>query len=114
METEEENELIEHKIEIDEYVSATLRIPKVLTAIELKALMIKANKLFNLADVPLAAGGSPRRYVRNSLGDEQKKALIKEYDGVNSVGKERIAERLGINGKALYQKVWTLKKQFDM
>ena len=48
-----EKELIEHKVEVDEYISAIIKIPKVLTALELKSLMSKANKLFNLAEVPI-------------------------------------------------------------
>ena len=44
---------IEHIVEIDEYTEVKLKIPERLTPIELKALMHKTNKLFNLAEVPI-------------------------------------------------------------
>ena len=39
------NELIEHSIVVDEYITATIKIPKQLNAMEFKALATKANKL---------------------------------------------------------------------
>ena len=60
-----QSELIEHTVEIDEYLSATIKIPKVLDALELKALMAKANKLFNLAEVPIA-NTQKRKYTKSS------------------------------------------------
>ena len=53
-----EEELVEHIVDIDQYVSVTLKIPKVMTALELKGLTMKANKLFNLAEVPIVQEGS--------------------------------------------------------
>lgn len=50
---DDEVELLEHTIYIDEYLEARLKIPKQLTALDLKALMSKANKMFNLAEVPI-------------------------------------------------------------
>ncbi len=47
------NELIEHSIVVDEYITATIKIPKQLTAMEFKALATKANKLFSLAEVQI-------------------------------------------------------------
>jgi hypothetical protein len=44
-----EDGLIEHEVVIDNYISATLKIPKLLTALELKGLMIKAKKLYELS-----------------------------------------------------------------
>ena len=46
-------ELLEHEIVIDEHIKVTLMIPKKLSALELKALMVKSNKLFNLSEVPI-------------------------------------------------------------
>ena len=60
------NEMIEHRVEIDDYVSATIKIPKILTAMELKALMVKANKLFNLAEVPLVDSKPKYKPISNS------------------------------------------------
>ena len=104
---EDEQELIEHTVEIDEYVSATIRIPKVLTAIDLKALMYKANKLFNIAEVPLVAV-KKRVYHRSDYKGSNR--LVNEYDSASKEERLEMAERLGINAKLLYQRVWGLKK----
>ena len=97
MEVDEKNEMIEHTIEIDEYVSVTLKIPKVLTAIELKALMYKANKLFNLAEVPLTPGKRPRqKYIKHDL--EAKKNIVKAYDKSSTKEeKEELAKKYGMS-----------------
>ena len=70
-----EPELLEHIVDIDKFMEVRLKIPKRLNALELKALMSKANKMFNLADVPIVAehttiqplknvGGRPRTWMR--------------------------------------------------
>ena len=48
-----QSELIEHIVEIDKYMNVNIKIPKILTAMEFKALTSKADKLFKLADVPI-------------------------------------------------------------
>jgi hypothetical protein len=55
-------EKISHKIIIDEYIEVTLKIPKVITAMGLKALMLKANKLFNLSDALVEETSKKRSY----------------------------------------------------
>ncbi len=65
-------------------MSATLKIPKVLTAIELKALMMKANKLFNLAEVQISSVGANRSgYTK--LSDEEKNELVSNYDKTETI-----------------------------
>lgn len=108
----DERELIEHRIEIDEYASAILRIPKVLTAIDLKSLMNKANKLFNLAEIPLVP--HKRKYSSVSLGDAEKKDLVNKYDKSDDKEKQKMADSLGISLKALYQKVWSIRKDLGI
>lgn len=49
------NGKIEHIVEVGDDIEVKLKIPYRLTAMELKALSMKANKLFGLSDVPLAA-----------------------------------------------------------
>ena len=56
------NELLEHEVVIDEHIKVTLMIPKKLSALELKALMVKSNKLFNLSEVPIIS--EKRKYKR--------------------------------------------------
>lgn len=51
---ENNEELIEHEIVVDKYLSATLKIPRVITSLELKALFMKANKLFNISEISTA------------------------------------------------------------
>lgn len=103
----DERDLVEHTIEIDEYASAVLKIPKQLTAMDLKALMHKANKLFNLAEIPLVPKKISGKYVK--LDDAGKKALVESYDKADDSEKQRIADSFGIGIKALYQKVWSIK-----
>jgi hypothetical protein len=48
-----DNEMFEHIVEVDPMIEVRMKIPKRITALELKALMSKATKLFNLAEVPI-------------------------------------------------------------
>jgi hypothetical protein len=50
MEEKMTKELIEHTIEVDEYISATIKIPKVLSALDFKSLMVKADKFFKISE----------------------------------------------------------------
>lgn len=83
-------DMVEHTVEIDEYISATIKIPKKLTAIELKALMVKANKLFNLAEVPIVA----KRAANNVVGRQEAISLIKMWkEGLQA----QVQQRLKVN-----------------
>ena len=76
----DEKDFVEHEVEIDDYITATLKIPKVMTAMDLKSLMVKANKLFNLSEVPIVArvvkGNHHHDWTTEE--DEQIKKLSKE------------------------------------
>jgi len=106
---EEHEERIEHKIVIDQYTEVTLKIPKTLTAMGLKALMMKANKLFNLSEIqePVQKRkyvykkkpGRPRkideqqvqRRGRNStLWNEERVSYLKKQININSKYKEKV------------------------
>ena len=52
-ESETQEELLDHIIEVDQYTSLTIKIPKVMTPMDLKALMHKANKIFNISEVTI-------------------------------------------------------------
>lgn len=54
-------ELIDHVVNIDEYVKVTLSIPKTLTAVELKGIMIKANQLLKMSEITVGLG-APKQY----------------------------------------------------
>ena len=111
IEMEKENELIEHKIKIDEYISAEIKIPKVLTAMDLKALMYKANKLFNLAEVPIV---EKRKYVRNGkdivVNNTEDVEFLEKYNKLDIIGRKELAKSIGITVRALYQKVFYIKR----
>lgn len=51
MDEQTTNELMMHFIEVDEYTTIQLSIPKRLSAADLKGLMMKANKIFNISDM---------------------------------------------------------------
>lgn len=102
-------EIIEHTVEVDEYISAIIKIPKTLTAIDLKALMFKANKLFNIAEVPLI-DKPKRKYMKK---DETLK-LIEKYDKANDKEKQEMANEFGVNLKSLYQRIWKSKKNYGV
>lgn len=50
-----ENEYVEHIIRIDDYMEVRLKIKRVLDAMELHALTLKASKMFNLSEVAIDA-----------------------------------------------------------
>ena len=70
----DETDIIDHIVEIDSHISATLKIPVRLSAIELKALMVKANKLFNLSETPLM-DIQKRTYQKRTHRDDAEKKL---------------------------------------
>lgn len=108
----EQTEIIEHIVEIDNYLSATLKIPKKLTAIELKALMMKANKLFNLSETPLV---EKRKYIRCKIRSEaEKRELVEKYEKSNDEERLRMTEEMGIGNKSLYQMIWKIKKDLNI
>jgi len=77
---ENKEDVIIHKVIIDESISAELKIPKVMTALDLKALMHKANKLFNLSETNITAS-KPRNGTTVQWTpelDKQLKKLTKE------------------------------------
>lgn len=83
------NEQIEHTIKVDDNISMTVMIPKVITALEFKALSMKANKIFNIADVCIQ--DKPSRTTQRFVWDDDKK-LVSEY----KKDKRAYAKRLGI------------------
>ncbi len=90
-----ETNLIEHEIEIDDYVKVTLSIPQKLTAIELKGIMIKANQLLKLSEISISTQ-QPGTYKkrREGLGSVWKEGMLAELvamiDGRGSTTKASI------------------------
>ena len=46
-------ELIEHEVIINDMMEIKMKIPKKMTAMDLKALMVKANKIFSISDTSI-------------------------------------------------------------
>ncbi len=70
-------DLIDHEINIDDFVKVTLSIPKKLTAIELKGIMIKANQLLKMSEVSIVQGPK-RTYAARRANVEWKDAMVQE------------------------------------
>ena len=124
----ENNELINHEVVIDKYLTATLSIPKKLTSLELKALFMKANKLFNLSEVEIADSnttnvrgvrGKYKRHIFSPEIIEEIKMLYKKY--INERFKHRYSA-MDINKKfntdyasvVIEKKVAWLKKHGEL
>jgi len=75
---ENKKEMITHKVIIDDSISAEIKIPKVMEAIDLKALMHKANKLFNLSETNITASKQSGTVQWTPELDKQLKKLTKE------------------------------------
>lgn len=92
-------EIVEHEVEIDDNISATLKIPKKMTAIDLKSLMLKANKMFNLAEVPIMAkrNGYAKRNYANQWTPEHSKQFLKDYDNASHGDKEALVAKYGFS-----------------
>lgn len=75
-----EEKLITHKVRIDKYLTAELAIPETMTAMDLKALMSKATRLFNLSEVPMEDGKSREKKsnVRKSAPRKHSDEFVQE------------------------------------
>jgi hypothetical protein len=73
-------EMIEHEVVVDDYITVKLKIPKVLTAMDLKGLMMKTNKLFNMSEVAIQQPSTRKKYVKFSddIKDEIARLAYKE------------------------------------
>lgn len=111
------SELVEHTIEVDEYTNVTLKIPKVLTPIELKSLMMKANKLFNLSEVPMRVESS-LRYPKDRKGNGKQIRFTEMQDTqlfhMKTIAKKNyatISTKMNLPEQKLKNRVWYLKNQ---
>ena len=67
-----------HKIIIDSNLSVDMLIPVELTAIELKGLMVKANKLFNLSQTGLGLVSKKRKSLEK-WDENELEIIMKNY-----------------------------------
>jgi len=94
---EMDRQYIEHFIDIDEMLELKMKIPKRLNALELKALMTKADKLFKLSEVQISATTpigqirDVRTYAKSMWNDEFLRILVTMKDNgakVPQIGKK--------------------------
>ena len=106
-------EILTHYIKVDDYTELVLKIPKVLTAIELKALMVKANKIFNISEVPMrvetpkTTDFDPPSKLHSRMGKE-KDAMLYQLIEVSKVGWNEAVAKLGIPKQKLANRKWYL------
>jgi hypothetical protein len=111
---ESEEELVQHVVEIDNYTEVTLKIPKRLSVMALKGLLTKANKMFNIAEVPIEAPMRRRRNGgSNKLPPEAVEMLMKAKKNHTPFAKmcEKLKAEFGIvlSVEQLRRKVYYLQ-----
>lgn len=74
-------DLIDHEITIDEYVKVTLSIPKKLTAIDLRGIMLKANQLLKMSEISIPQQPM-RTNVKRGIGLVWKEGMLAELVGM--------------------------------
>ena len=72
-------ELIKHKIKVDDNITMEIAIPKVMNALQFKGITMKANKLFNLSEASVNI--LPKRIIKvgKKLSREQHLFLLRKY-----------------------------------
>jgi len=85
-------EQIEHEVIVDDNIIVKLKIPKILTAMELKALSMKADKLFKLSDATMPRTFSNTKGTAMFSAEQTEDIVIfKEAEKLNY---EQITEKL--------------------
>ena len=105
-------ETVKHKVVIDKNLSVDMLIPVELTAIELKALMVKASKLFNLSDTSL---GMTQTYTNNAYSrwTTEEEQIVK--DNYKKLKPMEIAKMLpNRKPKTIYPKIYALQKAGEL
>ena len=115
----DKNEVVEHIVVVDEYISAILKIPKELSALDLKALMVKSNKLLNLAEVRIYDGPerSTQKYdTSRKFNIDERTNAVKTWFTGNGTIKEELAKTLDMKRNVLARKVsyWRHRHNIDI
>jgi len=98
----DDNELIEHEIKVDKFLSVKMKIPKKMDALELKALATKSQKLLNLSD--LSVQRHPRQ-TRVRISIDEKKEFVNEISEAKKKGQlEEMAKKYGCTVSELRKK----------
>lgn len=115
----EEQENVEHIVEIDKYIEVKLKIPKRLSAMDLKGLMSKTDKLFKLSEAKMVSTAEKKNNKESEpnrnqgqIGSfwtpEREKILKQKY---KKVPIKTLQDELGArNMQMIHQKVHYMKK----
>jgi hypothetical protein len=105
-----ENNLVEHTVKISDYVQLSIKIPKVLDAIEFNSVLSMARRAMNISEVNIQA--SRKKAKKNGrVHIEDVKAFLKEYKKSDAHGKREMVKKYGFrNYEALQSKVYNIRK----
>lgn len=104
----EEKELIEHRIEVDEFIEIRIKIPKIIDVVSFGALLQKTNKLMKLSEIQVPKVTFNRGKYKGVDTDN----LLKEYENSNKEERQKIAEKYGfVNLAALQNKIYDIRKR---
>lgn len=107
-----ERELIKHRVEIDQFTAVELSIPKILTAMELKGLMMKASQLFKMSEVTMDE--TPRKYAHTGRIDwtEEMKEIIRNGWGEVPT-REMLPQIQQMNPKVTLTHMYAIKQRMQ-
>ena len=71
-------ELIEHTIKVDKYMELKINIPKVMTPMDFKAITMKANKIFNMVEIPMEVTKSNLLIDDPDIDEKIKQNIIRQ------------------------------------
>lgn len=105
-----------HSIKIDENITVKLAIPEELTAIELKGLFLKADKLFKLSDathlIPIEPTTTAQNINNNKRTTYSKRWTEQETEflknNVLTMDKQQISDKLNRNLREVQNKIYQL------
>lgn len=114
---EENNDVVQHKVVLSEYVEVTLKIPKILDVMAFKGLMDQANKMFKLAEVPLQAGtqqkNSSNSRAYSVISKTEELEMLKRFDAGED--RQKIIDDFNLRGKKhLNSRIGYLRKKHNM
>jgi hypothetical protein len=107
----DKDELITHTVKIDKYIELNLNIPKVMTPMELKALTTKANKIFNLAEVPIVEKKKRGLYGRNGYFKPHMDAQLYKLREIQHKSWGKIAKIMNEDKDRVNKRVYYLKNK---
>lgn len=107
-----EENLIKHYVEVDHHITIELKIPTRLSVLQFKGLMLKADKIFKVSEVPLVA--TKKTYNRQSkfIKFDMFKFIVENKQLSTNELTEKLNEKFSCNlsRRQVYSKIQYLKK----